>query len=528
MIEGLVECIKCSIAVYHNVPILDSCTSSKTYLIFVADYLKPEIPLYLLFFSIHRVFGFGFCVECGSLFKDETLWCNYCHLKRFQDNYITSGGFSKVYRANWIHGQILSWNNHDRDYIRNKNMLVALKELNNSSNICDDFLKELKLSIQFNNNPYTLKLLGISQNSKTKNYILVTKFMKRGSLSTMIFKKKITSWLEKLILIQKISEGIKSNHDAGYLHCDIHSGNLFYENTSKIYINDFGIRMPAYKVIDNNGVSPAYRTTINFDNNGVITAYQFISECILGTSLFQKSFLNVQILMGLGILYWEIITQKKAFASERNDVPLGLRICGRECLRPKIEDGTPKHLKELIESCWDAGPQKRPSIEYINSMISSIVFYLVNTRKDLVEELRLKSQAEENQINNQSQNSQNPFANKLFSKTLISKNTNFITCSTIFYFENINGEFQAEKLPLKLRAEKNEISDQSQVSKIQEEESEINDQSRDLFINKLELNLSENLIYTNEYTSESQTSKCINEEWSNNSCQISIYMGNHE
>jgi len=131
----------------------------------------------------YKFFGYGKCIECGLLFKDKDLWCKPCNSKRFQDDfsqwdsgnetinniirntqinagkacqviewipynhfinieYIASGGFSKVYRANWLHGPILSWD-RDRHYIRNDNMFVALKELKKSSNISDDFLKEV-------------------------------------------------------------------------------------------------------------------------------------------------------------------------------------------------------------------------------------------------------------------------------------------------------------------------------------------------------------------------------------------------
>ena len=62
--------------------------------------------------------------------------------------YTASGGFSDVYRANWVQGQILSWNG---DYVRNKNMFVALKELKRSSNISDEFLREVNNNNNNNN-----------------------------------------------------------------------------------------------------------------------------------------------------------------------------------------------------------------------------------------------------------------------------------------------------------------------------------------------------------------------------------------
>ncbi|PKY17680.1 kinase-like protein [Rhizophagus irregularis] len=503
IIKGLVEYFKSCLFVYHDIPTFATFAANEEgnleYLTYIEDHLKHELPLYPIFFfdrfiyrAYYGFFGYGRCIECNLLFKDKNLWCKYCHSKRFQDNFskwdsgdetindiirktqlnaektcqviewipyddfeniehFARGGFSRVYRANWIHGQILSRNYRDHDYIRNKNMLVALKELNNSSNINDNFLNELRLNIQFNNNPYTLKVLGISRNPSTKNYIIVTNYMKKGSLLNMLSRKKITNWLEKLYLIQKISEGIKLIHDAGFLHCDIHSGNIFYENVSEIYISDFGISIPAYKVTSDTKI------------NGVLayTAPEIVNGD--GTRTIKSD------IYSLGILYWEIITQKMAFASERNDeLFLSFEIC--KGLRPKFEERTPEHLKKLIESCWDADPQKRPTIEYINFVIGSMIFYLMNTREDLAEEFRLKSQAEE----------------------------------------------------------ENEVNDQSQYSKVQEEENEINQSKDSLLTSKLSFKEALFSTYRNsydEYTLESQLSKYNSEEWSNNSndsCMIDI------
>ncbi|GBC02516.1 hypothetical protein RclHR1_04660009 [Rhizophagus clarus] len=346
------------------------------------DYFKSFI-----YHGYYKFFGYGNCLECNLPFRDENLWCKPCNSKRFQNNfpnwnsgnetinniirntqlnakkacqviewvpysdfinveYVASGGFSKVYRAYWIRGQILSWDDH---YIRNNNTLVALKELNNSSNISDDFLKELKFNIEFNDNPYTLKVIGISQNPYTKNYIIVTSYMKKGSLSTMLSKKKITNWLEKLYLIDRISQGIKLIHNAGYLHCDIHSGNIFYENTSEIYISDFGISMPAS---ERSGDARPY---------GVLP--YMAPEILNGGPRTKESDIY-----SLGILYWEIITQRMAYANRRDD-GFGLILDVFEGLRPEFEERTPRYLKE----------------------------------EDMVDELYLKMKLETNEINDQSQ-----------------------------------------------------------------------------------------------------------------------------
>ncbi|CAB5148189.1 unnamed protein product [Rhizophagus irregularis] len=65
------------------------------------------------------------------------------------DDFIKStqinGGFSKIYRANWIDGPVIGWNHKEQKYIRGRHKLVALKELYDSENISSKQLNELKI-----------------------------------------------------------------------------------------------------------------------------------------------------------------------------------------------------------------------------------------------------------------------------------------------------------------------------------------------------------------------------------------------
>jgi serine/threonine protein kinase len=220
--------------------------------------------------------------------------------------------------------------------------------------------------------------------------------MKKGSLSTMLSKKKVTNWLEKLYLIDKISQGIKLIHNAGYLHCDIHGGNFFYESTSEIYISDFGISIPA---------SESAKHT---KPRGVIL---YMAPEVLKRGSYTKE----SDIYSLGFLFWEIITQRKAYVSESVDEVdefLVMKIC--EGLRPEFEESTPRVLKALIESCWDADPKERPTIEYINFVIKSMIFFLENTREDMVDELHSKTRSEEDESNNHSKTSNDSYGNIVF------------------------------------------------------------------------------------------------------------------
>ena len=126
---------------------------------------------------------FGLCEECNQK-KSHPDWCKACNAKHFQQNfekwtsgnvdidkfiqetqlsandfskviewisydkfcdieYIAKGGFGKVYRARWIDGNILYWDNKNQNWKRLNNEIVALKSLNNSQNVTLEFLNEV-------------------------------------------------------------------------------------------------------------------------------------------------------------------------------------------------------------------------------------------------------------------------------------------------------------------------------------------------------------------------------------------------
>ena len=77
--------------------------------------------------------------------NDEKLeWIEYDRFENIE--YITKGGFGKVYKAIWKDGFIIDWNYKTNQWERyNSGMTVALKSLNNSKDITSEFLNEVML-----------------------------------------------------------------------------------------------------------------------------------------------------------------------------------------------------------------------------------------------------------------------------------------------------------------------------------------------------------------------------------------------
>ena len=66
-------------------------------------------------------------------------WIPYCELKDIEK--IDEGGFSIIYKAIWIDGD--KYIDYDKNTRSSKDRTVALKKLNNSQNISDEFLNEV-------------------------------------------------------------------------------------------------------------------------------------------------------------------------------------------------------------------------------------------------------------------------------------------------------------------------------------------------------------------------------------------------
>ena len=84
--------------------------------------------------------------QLNAKIRDEKLeWIEY---ERFENiDYITKGGFGKVYKAIWKDGEIKCWYYETNQWIRinDEYGLVALKSLNNSKDITSEFLNEVIL-----------------------------------------------------------------------------------------------------------------------------------------------------------------------------------------------------------------------------------------------------------------------------------------------------------------------------------------------------------------------------------------------
>src|ERR1043166_5035257 len=103
----------------------------------------------------------------------------------------------------------------------------------------------------FNSLQYLNKYYGITQNPITKDFVIIMKYYKLGSLKDYIRNNFYNvKWNEKLDILIHIVEGLDHIHNQNIIHRDFHSGNILYENEFDIVISDLGISKSSTKFID--------------------------------------------------------------------------------------------------------------------------------------------------------------------------------------------------------------------------------------------------------------------------------------
>ncbi|RHZ81896.1 hypothetical protein Glove_117g497 [Diversispora epigaea] len=265
-------------------------------------------------------------------------WIDYSKLKNIE--YLDKGGFGSIWKAEWT-------DMPEEVFEYYKSNQVALKKLKNSQEIISEFLEELTANFQCRNK-FVLPIFGITQDSMTKEYVIVLRYMKNGNLRDFLNQNKLLSWIERIWLLNSFIRGLAVIHDKGFVHRDLHPGNLMITeayNNSKykfIRLGDLGLCRLA-----NETSSEAY---------GVLP--------YIAPEVFNKQqYTQASDIYSVGIIMWIISTGKKPFANSAYNSELAINIFNG--LRPKINKGTPRCYVELMEKCWHKDPAKRPSAEMI-------------------------------------------------------------------------------------------------------------------------------------------------------------------
>ncbi|RHZ81820.1 hypothetical protein Glove_117g446 [Diversispora epigaea] len=276
-------------------------------------------------------------------------WIDYNKFKNIE--YLAEGGFGSIWKAEWI--------DMPKEVFKIcKSNQVALKKLKNSQEISSEFLEELTSNFQCCNK-YVSSIFGITQDLMAKEYAIVLRYMKNGNLRDFLNQNKSLPWIERLWLLNSFIRGLKVIHDKGFVHRDLHPGNLMITES---YINS------KYKFIRlgdlGNETSSEAFGVLPYIGPEIVIKYQ----CSQASDMYS-----------VGMIMWIISTGKTPFDNCAYDSKLAVDIFNG--LRPKINKGTPQCYVELMEKCWHKDPSERPNAEMISNISESWVDGLLYDEK---------------------------------------------------------------------------------------------------------------------------------------------------
>ncbi|RIA87816.1 kinase-like domain-containing protein [Glomus cerebriforme] len=263
-------------------------------------------------------------------------WIPYSQFKNVTK--IAEGGFSIIYKATWL----------------SIGRTVILKRFENSKYINKYFINEFKSNLYcYEVKCRIIRIYGFTGDPKLDEIMLVMEYASGGDLHNYLQKNftKITWNKNKLYTLWEISRGLENIHNADFIHRDFHSGNILFDNpgyrrsfiSQKWKIGDLGLSQPA------NASS----------NNEIYGVIPYIAPEIFKGSAFSKE----SDIYSMGMIMWEFTTGCRPFANVEQDIHLVYNIIDGK--RPEITKDTPKCFSDLMKSCWNPDPKKRPSVTEI-------------------------------------------------------------------------------------------------------------------------------------------------------------------
>ncbi|EXX56143.1 Mkk2p [Rhizophagus irregularis DAOM 197198w] len=286
---------------------------------------------------------------------------------QFKDiEFLAEGGFSKVYKATWINGPLLSWN--IKSSAREGNYTVVLKKLNNSNYITSKELNELKVFYnysakfkrkwyKYDGGNYVCKYFGITQDPNSQDIMIIMPYYDSGDLINYITNGFYNiNWHGKLVNLKKIIVGLANIHDVNIIHRDFHSGNIFFGKKDIYFIDEV--------TIGDLGISKSATDSSCNENYGIIP--------YMAPEIFQgREYTKASDIYSFGMIMWELMTGRRPFWDRNHDTELIIEIF--DGLRPPIVTNAPNGYIELMKECWHSDPKRRPLATDIFDRVNEII-----------------------------------------------------------------------------------------------------------------------------------------------------------
>ncbi|KAK6143991.1 hypothetical protein DH2020_020811 [Rehmannia glutinosa] len=223
--------------------------------------------------------------------------------------------------------------------------------------LTNDFWREAQILSNLHH-PNVVAFYGVVPDGAGGTLATVTEFMANGSLRTALIKKdKLLDHRRKLIIAMDAAFGMEYLHSKNIVHFDLKCDNLL--------VNLRDPHRPICKVGDF-GLSRIKRNTLV--SGGVRGTLPWMAPELLNGSTTRVS--EKVDVFSFGIALWEILTGEEPYANMHCGAIIGGIV--KNTLRPQIPERCDPEWRNLMEECWSADPEARPSFTEITYRLRSM------------------------------------------------------------------------------------------------------------------------------------------------------------
>ncbi|XP_029382825.1 tyrosine-protein kinase receptor TYRO3 [Echeneis naucrates] len=230
-----------------------------------------------------------------------------------------------------------------------------------------EFLREAEIMKSFDHEN-VVKLLGVTlqreQGSSLPVPLVLLPYMKHGDLRHFLIATRygdIPMFVPHQSLLRfmiDIAAGMNYLSSQGFLHRDLAARNCMLGDDLRVSVADFGLSKKVYS-------SNYYRQKVAIRVPIKWLAMESLSESVYTTKSDVWSF---------GVTMWEIVSWGRTpYPGVQNNELLDLLLSG---MRLKPPEGCDHKLYEVMLSCWDTKPNRRPGFEELGEKLKSLLLEL--------------------------------------------------------------------------------------------------------------------------------------------------------
>ncbi|CAN6334769.1 unnamed protein product [Urochloa humidicola] len=223
--------------------------------------------------------------------------------------------------------------------------------------LTNDFWREAQILSKLHH-PNVVAFYGVVPDGTGGTLATVTEFMVNGSLRNVLLRKdRMLDRRRKLTIAMDAAFGMEYLHSKSIVHFDLKCDNLL--------VNLRDPQRPICKVGDF-GLSRIKRNTLV--SGGVRGTLPWMApELLNGSSSKVSEKVDV---FSFGIVLWEILTGEEPYANMHCGAIIGGIV--NNTLRPPIPENCDPDWRNLMEQCWSANPDARPSFTDVTDRLRAM------------------------------------------------------------------------------------------------------------------------------------------------------------